>query len=287
MCSLLVKGEFKGPDPTTGRTRIELNDTNRPDLWSAAGIARQIRARRRGKTEPHAAFTATPGGKKIVADPQAQNIRPYVAGFIARGPAVTDASLADWFALLRRGKRYTATGTSDSHSISNRPVGWPRTFVCVENDSPPRLELAEFTASLKRGCATVSAGPFVTLRSGPYRMGELVPAAGGSLDVEVDVQAPTWIGTDRLILFADGEPKIEVPLSKTGVMRHHQTHRITCKSDCFVVALVDSAESLVSLLSLVDPSSASPPSAAFTSIGSLSSLPSGSITGAGTAMCAP
>lgn len=91
----LVKGEFKGPDPTTGRNRIELNDTNRPDLWSAAGIARQIRARRRGKTESHAAFTAAPGGKKIVADPKAAEIRPYVAGFIARGPAVTDASLAE------------------------------------------------------------------------------------------------------------------------------------------------------------------------------------------------
>lgn len=91
----LVKGEFKGPDPTTGRTRIELNDTNRPDLWSAAGIARQIRARRRGKTESHAAFTAPPGDKRIVVDPKANDIRPYVAGFIARGPAVTDASLAE------------------------------------------------------------------------------------------------------------------------------------------------------------------------------------------------
>lgn len=91
----LVKGEFKGPDPISGRTRIELNDTNRPDLWSAAGIARQIRARRRGQTESHAAFTAAPGGKRIITDPQAQSIRPFVAGFIAKGPAVTDASLAE------------------------------------------------------------------------------------------------------------------------------------------------------------------------------------------------
>jgi len=91
----LVKGEFKGPDPTTDRTRIELNDTNRPDLWSAAGIARQIRARRRGKTESYAAFTAAPGGNKVIADPKAIDIRAYVAGFIARGPAVTEASLAE------------------------------------------------------------------------------------------------------------------------------------------------------------------------------------------------
>lgn len=92
----LVKGEMKGPDPTTGRTRIELNDTNRPDLWSAAGIARQIRARRRGQVDSYdAAFAVPPGKHKIIADPKAVDVRPCVAGFIARGPAVTDASLAE------------------------------------------------------------------------------------------------------------------------------------------------------------------------------------------------
>jgi hypothetical protein len=160
----------------------------------------------------------------------------------------TDAALADWFALLRRGKRYTGTGTSDSHSISHRPVGWPRTFVCVDNDAPPRLDLAEFTAALKRGCATVSAGPFVTIQSGEHRMGELVRAPTGTLDVEVEVQAPTWIGTDRLMLLVDGEPRIERSLSHTGVLRHHETHQITCKSDCFVLALVDSKESIAPVI---------------------------------------
>ena len=29
----LVKGEIKDHDPMTGELRIELNDTNRPDLW--------------------------------------------------------------------------------------------------------------------------------------------------------------------------------------------------------------------------------------------------------------
>jgi hypothetical protein len=156
----------------------------------------------------------------------------------------TDPALRDWFALLRRGERYTATGTSDSHAISHRPVGWPRTYVCVDNDSPPRLDLAEFTAALKRGCATVSAGPFVTIRSGEHRMGDLARAEGGGLDVEVEVRAATWIGTDRLVLHVDGEPAIEVPLAGKEVMRYRGTHRITCESDCFVVALVDSEERL-------------------------------------------
>ena len=29
----LVKGELKGHDPETGELRIELQDSNRPDLW--------------------------------------------------------------------------------------------------------------------------------------------------------------------------------------------------------------------------------------------------------------
>lgn len=87
----LVKGELKGADGDA--LRIELNDTNRPDLWSPEGIARQWRARRLGpqrypffERAPHA--TAT-----VQADPALAAVRPWVGGFIARGPAVTDASL--------------------------------------------------------------------------------------------------------------------------------------------------------------------------------------------------
>src|SRR5712671_7977503 len=38
-----VKGEIKEYSSGTDDLRIELNDTNRPDLWSCEGIARQIR----------------------------------------------------------------------------------------------------------------------------------------------------------------------------------------------------------------------------------------------------
>lgn len=87
----LVKGELKGI--IGDEAKIELNDTNRPDLWCPEGIARQWRARRLGPQRypffdraPHA--TAT-----IQADPALAGIRPWVGGFLARGPAVTDTSL--------------------------------------------------------------------------------------------------------------------------------------------------------------------------------------------------
>src|SRR5207249_10562594 len=44
----LVKGEIKEVDTATGEIRFELQDSNRPDLWSVEGIARQIRIKLNG-----------------------------------------------------------------------------------------------------------------------------------------------------------------------------------------------------------------------------------------------
>jgi len=91
----LVKGELKGRDDDSGRTRIELNDTNRPDLWSAAGIARQIRAARRGGLDSYPAFEKEPGSAEIRVEKRAREVRPFAGGFLARGPAITAPSLAE------------------------------------------------------------------------------------------------------------------------------------------------------------------------------------------------
>src|SRR6476620_9870657 len=45
---MLVKGELKGHSLETGELRIELQDSNRPDLWCCEGIARQIRIKQQG-----------------------------------------------------------------------------------------------------------------------------------------------------------------------------------------------------------------------------------------------
>ena len=49
---MLVKGELKGHNSETGELRIELQDSNRPDLWCCEGIARQIRIKQRGSRFP-------------------------------------------------------------------------------------------------------------------------------------------------------------------------------------------------------------------------------------------
>lgn len=86
--------------PEQKRTlKIELNDTNRPDLWGTSGCARQIRIYNSGEIRFYPFFSA-PGDmkearKRIVVESTVRGVRPYIAGFIAKGRAVSDESLRD------------------------------------------------------------------------------------------------------------------------------------------------------------------------------------------------
>ncbi|MCP9464079.1 MAG: phenylalanine--tRNA ligase subunit beta [Nitrospira sp.] len=91
----LVKGEVKGYQADTGELRIELQDSNRPDLWCCEGIARQIRIKREGAFKPYSFLTARPRRpKRLLVAPELESIRPYVAACAARGYRVTEQGLA-------------------------------------------------------------------------------------------------------------------------------------------------------------------------------------------------
>ena len=91
----LVKGELKDHDTETGELRIELQDSNRPDLWSCEGIARQIRTKLAGSLSGYPFFGAEPrSSRRLIVDRDLHNIRPYVAACSAVGYQVTAAGLA-------------------------------------------------------------------------------------------------------------------------------------------------------------------------------------------------
>lgn len=92
---MLVKGELKDHTVETGELRIELQDSNRPDLWCCEGIARQIRIKQQGKLRPYPFFTRKPKAiKRLIVAPGLEQVRPYVAACIAKGYRVTDEGLA-------------------------------------------------------------------------------------------------------------------------------------------------------------------------------------------------
>lgn len=81
--------------------KIELNDTNRPDLWSTNGVARQLRLHRGVKGIDYSKFLSSKGNIKdtanrvITVDPELKDIRPYMVAFVINGKAIDDPMLKD------------------------------------------------------------------------------------------------------------------------------------------------------------------------------------------------
>ena len=85
-------GEWRG-DLENPELRVELNDTNRPDLWCAEGIARQLRDHARGQRGRYDVFHTEAASKSIEVDPALASLRPFVGGFLARGRAIDEDEL--------------------------------------------------------------------------------------------------------------------------------------------------------------------------------------------------
>ena len=81
--------------------KIELNDTNRPDLWSTNGVARQLRLHNGGKAFDYSKFFSKEGNIKdnrnrtVTVDPELKTIRPFMVAFIIEGKAITEPMLLD------------------------------------------------------------------------------------------------------------------------------------------------------------------------------------------------
>jgi phenylalanyl-tRNA synthetase beta chain len=92
---MLAKAELKEFDAGTDGLKIELSDSNRPDLWSAEGIARQIRIALAGKAEAHPYFDhGRKATREIRVDKGMKAVRPYIAACTASGLRMNEDVLA-------------------------------------------------------------------------------------------------------------------------------------------------------------------------------------------------
>lgn len=84
-----VDSEPEGPDEN-GHTKIsvDIKTSNRPDLWSAEGIARILRGRYGETGVPD--LSAEPSGFEIDVDPDLAEIRPYISASVVRGLKLDD-----------------------------------------------------------------------------------------------------------------------------------------------------------------------------------------------------
>ncbi len=116
----------------------------------------------------------------------------------------------DWFNLLNQGYRRTGVADSDNHARISGQVGMPRTFVASPSDDPSALAAIGDTLSqnVNDGRAFGSNGPIVRVRVTAASTGqdarlELgfptdLATTDGSVQVDVDVESPTWAEFDRV-----------------------------------------------------------------------------------------
>lgn len=118
---LYVKGEIESFEGDF--LKIDIKETNRPDLWSTEGIARELRSRlgiERGIPE----LEAKPSGITVTIEPGLEKIRPLGVYAVARGVKITDESLRQLIQLQEkicltfgRKRREVAIGIFDANKV--------------------------------------------------------------------------------------------------------------------------------------------------------------------------
>jgi hypothetical protein len=137
-----------------------------------------------------------------------------------------DKVLIDWFNMLSLGKVVTPAGNSDTHSSVIDPLGMPRTYVRVPDDSSAALQdgssvdpvLAVLSGGVERDIV-VTDGPMieVTANAAPA-IGHVVAATGGTVTLEVTLTAADWAEFDTLEVFANQTPDIPTGSARTALV---------------------------------------------------------------------
>ena len=123
----------------------------------------------------------------------------------------------DWFALLKRGHRISAVGSSDSHDVTRFLLGQGRTYVAAPDEDPAHVDLDRVWSSYEEGRVRVSLGLLVDLKvDGKYGIGDRVMSPGETVKVEAMVSGPSWTRADRVVLYANGEALLESKIMDPG-----------------------------------------------------------------------
>ena len=122
--------------------KIELNDTNRPDLWSTAGVARQLRVHGGGRRSDFSRFLSRAGslkdcgGRVAYVDEAVKDVRPFMVSFVISGKALDDPMLKDIIQtqekLCWNFGRKRKTISMGVYRVEN--ITWPVHYTAVDPD---------------------------------------------------------------------------------------------------------------------------------------------------------
>jgi len=136
-------------------------------------------------------------------------------------------NLADWAGLLNQGRFKTGIADSDTHRNIREQAGGPRTFVASPTDDPGSISPAGLALNVNAGRAIGSNGLFLRVELegdggaiASHALGDplTVPATGGTADVNIRVEAPTWAQYDKIEIYVNSDPDCQAGFSFMGTV---------------------------------------------------------------------
>ena len=130
--------------------KIELNDTNRPDLWSTGGVTRQLRLHEGAKRSDYSKFISRAGAIKdcgnriITVEEGLKEVRPFMVSFVISGKAIDDPMLKD---IIQTQEKLCWNFGRKRKSISMgvyrmSQIKWPCHYKAVDPDKTSFVPLA-------------------------------------------------------------------------------------------------------------------------------------------------
>jgi hypothetical protein len=164
-----------------------------------------------------------------------------------------EGQIDDWFTLLNLGFRYTVLGNSDTHGWTSVEAGCPRNFVMADTDDPAFLDDQAVADAVKAHRVVASYGPFVQMWVDGQPIGSEVVPEGGTIELAVEVQAPTWIDVDRVELYENGTLVHEWAVEETkDTVRLSETLELTPTRDAWYVVMVLGDQDLAPVMTPVE-----------------------------------
>ncbi|HAK97668.1 MAG TPA: hypothetical protein DCM87_22435 [Planctomycetes bacterium] len=155
-------------------------------------------------------------------------------------PGDAGALRFDWFNLLGRGRSIALLAGSSEEGV----LGLPRVYV-------PAARVEDAVGALRGGApASVSWGIFVRLQVEGAPAGALVPARFGGVSLRVTVQAPPWVETDEVTIFAGGEAVMRTDLRPEAgkPLRLDRTYFLRSNRDTFYVVAASATGNMAAYL---------------------------------------
>jgi hypothetical protein len=139
----------------------------------------------------------------------------WIEGARSQTELALTSNLADWAGLLNQGRFKTGIGDSDTHRNIREQAGGPRTFVASPTDDPGSIVPTTLAQAVNAGRAIASNGMFVRVElegdagaTASHALGDslTVAATGGTGNVNIRVEAPTWAQYDVIEIYMNSAP---------------------------------------------------------------------------------